>query len=252
MCALLMRYLILTDIHANLEALEACLADAAARRYDTTLVLGDLVGYGPDPNEVIDRLHALAPLGIVRGNHDKVACGLEQAEGFNAVARNAARWTFEVLSAQHRSWLAALPSGPKNVDDLVEICHGSPIDEDAYLFDELDAARALKVSARPLCLFGHTHCPAVFELSPDGLDTARPAASDRTHVDLADGSKYLINPGAVGQPRDGDPRAAYAIVDYDRHRVELFRVPYGVEETQIKIIKAGLPEVLAQRLAVGR
>ena len=144
MCALFMRYLVLTDIHANLEALEACLADASARQYDKTLVLGDLVGYGPDPNAVVDRLRDLTPVAIVRGNHDKVACGLERAEGFNTVAKNAARWTFEVLSAEHRAWLAALPCGPQNVNELVEICHGSPFDEDAYLFDELDAARALK------------------------------------------------------------------------------------------------------------
>ena len=138
------------------------------------------------------------------------------------------------------------------MDELVEICHGSPFDEDAYVFDELDAARALKLSSLPLCLFGHTHCPAVFELSPEGLDTARPAASDRTQIDLTAGSKYMINPGAVGQPRDGDPRAAYGIVDVATRRVELFRVAYAVDAAQMKIVKAGLPEVLAQRLMVGR
>ena len=247
-----MRYLVLTDIHANLEALDACITDAAARRYDRTLVLGDLVGYGADPNAVVDRVRDLDAVATVRGNHDKVACGLEQADGFNTVARNAARWTFDVLTVEHRAWLAALPRGPVSVDDLVEICHGSPFDEDAYLFDELDAARAFKTSARPLCLFGHTHGPAVFELSREGLDAARPAASDRTQIDLVTGSKYLVNPGAVGQPRDGDARAAYAIVDNEAKRVELFRVAYAVDETQRKIVKAGLPEVLAQRLAVGR
>src|SRR5207237_8672538 len=133
---LFMRYLVLTDIHANLEALDACLADAIARGYDESLVLGDLVGYGADPNATIDRVQALEPTAIVRGNHDKVACGLEQAEGFNAVAKNAARWTLDLLTAPHREWLAALPEGPHVVDDTVEICHGSPIDEEEYLFDE--------------------------------------------------------------------------------------------------------------------
>ena len=247
-----MRYLVLTDIHANLEALEACLADAAGRRYDRSLVLGDLVGYGADPNGVIARIQQLNPLAIIRGNHDKVACGLEQPDGFNAVARSAARWTLETLTAEHRAWLAALPRGPHNVDDLVEICHGSPFDEDAYIFDELDAARALKESVRPLCLFGHTHFPTIFELSPDGLDSTEPAGSNPTQLLLVGRSKYLVNPGSVGQPRDGDPRTAYAIVDNDARSVELFRVSYRVDEAQAKVIKAGFPEVLAQRLAVGR
>src|SRR5204862_1877416 len=125
-----MRYLVLTDIHANLEALDTCLADAAARGYDESLVLGDIVGYGPNPNEAIERIKALKPIAMIRGNHDKVACGVEQPEGFNAVARRAALWTFEILRADHKNWLAALPKGPIIVDDLVEICHGSPVDED--------------------------------------------------------------------------------------------------------------------------
>jgi diadenosine tetraphosphatase ApaH/serine/threonine PP2A family protein phosphatase len=250
------RYLVLTDIHANLEALDTCLADAHARGFDRTLVLGDLVGYGPDPNATIDRVLALNPSAIVRGNHDKVACGLDHAEGFNSVAKMAARWTLESLTPGNRDWLMALPEGPKVVDDLVEICHGSPFDEDAYIFDELDALRALKVSVRPLCLFGHTHYPVTFELSADAFRTVDAVPSSAMSGDavltLEPGVKYLLNPGSVGQPRDGDARAAYAIVDVDRGSVELFRLPYPVEETQAKIMKAGLPEVLAQRLAVGR
>jgi diadenosine tetraphosphatase ApaH/serine/threonine PP2A family protein phosphatase len=250
-----MRYLVLTDIHANLEALDACLFDARARGYDDTLVLGDLVGYGPDPNEVVERIIALKPLAMVRGNHDKVACGLEQAEGFNAVARSAAKWTLDILTPKNREWLADLPEGPTIVDDLVEICHGSPFDEDAYIFDELDAVRALKVSTRPLCLFGHTHYPVTFELSAEAFDTVGPAAASEAQLALKRGAKYLVNPGSVGQPRDGDARAAYAIVDTNGNRaprVELLRLKYPVEETQAKIVAAGLPEVLAQRLAVGR
>jgi diadenosine tetraphosphatase ApaH/serine/threonine PP2A family protein phosphatase len=245
-----MRYLVLTDIHANLEALEACLADAAARRCDRALVLGDLVGYGADPNAVIDTLRELDPVAIVRGNHDKVASGLEGSDGFNSVARSAVQWTFDELTMEHRTWLAQLPKGPHQVSDMLEICHGSPFDEDAYIFDELDAARALKASGRPLCIFGHTHCPAVFELSSAGLDGAGPTADSR--IQLVDGSRYLVNPGAVGQPRDGDARAAYAIVDDVARSVDFIRVGYAIEVTQTKIVKAGLPEVLAHRLAVGR
>ena len=247
-----MRYLVLTDIHANLEALDTCIADAGTRGFDETLVLGDLVGYGADPNAVCERIQGLKPVAIVRGNHDKVACGLEQAEGFNAVAKSAAHWTLDVLKPEYRDWLASLPEGPIDVDDTVEICHGSPFDEDAYIFDELDAVRALKVSNRPLCLFGHTHYPVTFELSEDSFDSVGSASAPQMQVQMKPNCKYLINPGSVGQPRDGDPRAAYAIVDTTERRVELYRVRYAVDETQGKVVKAGLPDVLAQRLAVGR
>jgi diadenosine tetraphosphatase ApaH/serine/threonine PP2A family protein phosphatase len=250
------RYLVLTDIHANLEALDACLAHARGRGFDRALVLGDLVGYGPDPNATIDRILALDPLAIVRGNHDKVAFGLDHAEGFNFVARMAAKWTLDSLTPSNREWLMALPEGPRVVDDLVEICHGSPFDEDAYIFDELDALRALKLSTRPLCLFGHTHYPVTFELSANAFQTVDSAHSGdkpgEASLTLEPRVKYLVNPGSVGQPRDGDARAACAIVDVDRSAIELFRLSYPVEETQAKITRAGLPEVLAQRLAVGR
>ena len=247
-----MRYLVLSDIHANLEALETCLADAKSRGYDQTLVLGDVVGYGPDPNEVIERVQALAPVAMVRGNHDKVACGIEQPEGFNVVAKSAVLWTFDALTDEHRNWLAALPRGPIRVDEVVEICHGSPFDEDAYIFDELDVMRALRASERPLCLFGHTHYLVSWEMSTN-REGGNEMGTTRDHqIDLRDGFKYLVNPGAVGQPRDGDPRAAYAIADTDRRHVELIRLKYPVEKTQAKILKAGLPEVLAQRLGFGR
>ena len=247
-----MRYLVLTDIHANLEALETCLSDARTHGYDDTLILGDIVGYGGDPNAVVDRVRELNPKAIVRGNHDKVACGLEPPEGFNVVARSAALWTLEVLTADHREWIAALPRGPLVVDDLIEICHGSPFDEDAYIFDELDALRALKVSKRPLCLFGHTHSPVVFAQSADAVDSIGPPPAREAQVTLHKALKYLVNPGAVGQPRDGDPRAAYAIVDTDSRQVELFRLAYPIEAAQAKVMQAGLPEILAARLAIGR
>ena len=229
-----------------------CLADARRRGFDETLVLGDIVGYGADPNAVVARVRELKPRAIVRGNHDKVACGLEQADGFNAVARAAAEWTFEVLEPEHRAWLASLPKGPLAVDDLVEICHGSPIDEDLYIFDETDALRALKGMSRQLCLFGHTHFPITFQLAGGELQAMGPTAEAEAILELRTDVLYLVNPGAVGQPRDGDARAAYAIVDVDRKQVELVRLEYPIEEAQAKVVEAGLPPVLAKRLAVGR
>jgi predicted phosphodiesterase len=247
-----LRYLILTDIHANLEALETCLSDAKPRSCDQTLFLGDLVGYGADPNAVVELIRDLEPVAMVRGNHDKVVFGMDQADGFNAVAKTAAEWMLETLTPENRMWVAGLPQGPRAVDDLVEICHGSPYDEDAYIFDEADARLALSTSQRPLCLFGHTHYPVTFELTEESFTSVGPAAQMEARLELRDGVKYLLNPGSVGQPRDGDPRAAYAIVDTSARHVELFRLMYPLEKTQKKIIEAGLPDVLARRLAAGR
>jgi predicted phosphodiesterase len=247
-----MRYLVLTDIHANLEALDTCLADASARGYDSVLVLGDLIGYGANPNEVIARIQGLRPTAMVRGNHDKVARGMIEAEGFNAIAKSAAEWTLHALTPENRSWLLDLPEGPIAIDETVEICHGSPYDEDAYIFDELDALRGLKAATRPLCLFGHTHYPITFRLHNGTFRAIGPATETEATVPLLAGGKYLLNPGSVGQPRDGDPRAAYAIVDTAAKRVELLRLVYPVEEAQAKVLAAGLPEALARRLGVGR
>jgi diadenosine tetraphosphatase ApaH/serine/threonine PP2A family protein phosphatase len=246
------RYLVISDIHGNLEALDAVIEAMTPLGFDRTLVLGDLVGYGADPNAVVDRVRAMNPLMVIRGNHDKVAAGLDNGESFNLIAKSAVQWTTDALSPANLEYLRTLPAGPTAIDDHVQICHGSPFDEDAYIFDELDAVRALKVSTRPLCLFGHTHYPVTFELSADNFDSPGPAVAAEMRLVLRPGSKYLVNPGAVGQPRDGDPRAAYAIADTKALCVELFRLPYPVEQTQSKIIEAGLPEVLAQRLGMGR
>jgi diadenosine tetraphosphatase ApaH/serine/threonine PP2A family protein phosphatase len=245
-----MRYLVLSDIHANLEALEAVLAQSDGG-YDGVLVLGDLVGYGADPNAVAERIRALGILAIVRGNHDKVAVGIDSVEGFNHLARQAIKWTGATLTPDNHAWLAALPQGPAIVDDLVEICHGAPFDEDVYLFDELDAQRAFRTARRPLCLFGHTHVPAIFS----GAEDLRPASSQRpggVRLSLEQGINYLVNCGAVGQPRDGDPRAGYGVVDTTTRTLDLVRVEYDIAAAQEKIIAAGLPDVLAHRLAVGR
>lgn len=247
-----MRHLVLTDIHANLEALEACLADAALRRYDDVLVLGDVVGYGADPNAVVERVRGLEARALVRGNHDKVSCGLESADGFNTVARAAAYWTNETLTAENRAWVAALPRGPLAVDADVEICHGSPIDEDEYIFGSTEARVAFMAATRNICLFGHTHYPAVFQTLHGMVEVIRVIGAAETVVALTPGARYLVNPGSVGQPRDGDPRAAYAVVDTAAVTVEMIRVPYPIDAAQDKIRRSGLPDPLADRLAVGR
>ena len=245
-----MRYLVLSDIHANLEALEAVLADAG--RFDHTLVLGDLIGYGADPNAVVDRLRALRTCTFIRGNHDKVGTGLDTVDGFNHLARLAIQWTAMTLTGVNRTWVAALPQGPVKVDALIEICHGSPSDEDLYIFDELDVRQAFKAATRPLCLFGHTHVPAAARMTGTRLQPLNAPRGARHAIELEPESRYLVNCGAVGQPRDGDPRAAYGIVDTDTRTLTVARVDYDISKAQAKILSAALPEVLAQRLAIGR
>ena len=244
-----MRYLIVSDVHANLEALEATLS--AAGDVDRVLVLGDLVGYGADPNAVIDRIRGLAQATIIRGNHDKVGAGFENVDSFYHLARYAIAWTASALTPDNREWLAAVQAGPVAIDGLVEICHGSPFDEDVYIFDDLDARRAINVTTRPLCLFGHTHVPAAFRFDGD-LTPVGPPRGARFRLALDDGAKYLVNCGAVGQPRDGDPRAAFGLLDTEASALTVLRVTYDVAAAQQKIVDAGLPEVLAHRLAIGR
>lgn len=247
-----MRYLILSDIHANLDALEAVLAAAQPGSWERVVVLGDLVGYGAEPNMVIDRVRALDPVAIIRGNHDKAACGLEDASNFNQVARAAATWTYETLSDENRTYLRDLSPGPVTLDERVEICHGAPFDEDHYIFDGDDAMRALEAGGRPVCLFGHTHIPVVFRREGDLFDGFVPEGSADTPVSLSITARYLVNPGSVGQPRDGDPRAAYGIYDSYRSVLTLHRIEYPIELAQRRIRTAGLPPSLANRLAIGR
>ena len=247
-----MRYLILSDIHANVDALDTVLKAAPSSTWDRVLVLGDLVGYGAEPNAVIQRVLALDPLATIRGNHDKAACWIENAAEFNHIARAAAMWTFEALSAEHRMYLQRLPAGPLSIDDQVEICHGTPFDEDHYIFGLEDATLALDAAARPVCFFGHTHLPVVYQRTSE-MDFPLVSVSDgKIEVDLETGDRYMINPGSVGQPRDGDPRAAYAIYDAATRHLTLLRVDYPVGEAQRRILDAGLPLSLAQRLAIGR
>jgi predicted phosphodiesterase len=247
-----MRYLILSDIHANLEALDAVLEAARDLAYDQILVLGDLVGYGPDPNAVTDRVRDLAPAAIVRGNHDKVTAGVEDAEGFNRIARRAAEWTLATLTPENRSFLAALPAGPQVVDNWVEICHGTPRDEDEYVASDLDALRALKLATRPICLFGHTHIPVAYRLKGNEFDLLLHRSDGGEEITIDADASYLINPGSVGQPRDSNARAAFGLIDTAVPLVRWLRVPYDLAQTQAKLTAAGLPLPLADRLALGR
>jgi len=249
-----MRYLILSDIHANIDAFETVLEHASGR-WDRVLVLGDLVGYGAEPNGVVDRVKALSPETVIRGNHDKAACGIDDGSQFNYVARMAAVWTGTQLTPENLEYLRRLPMGPIQIDALTEICHGTPFDEDHYIFDGNDAMMALRSAERPLCLYGHTHLPAVFKLVDGDASSFEGEAPDpdrETVVPLQRGSQYLINVGSIGQPRDGDPRAGYGVLDDEAREVRLFRVSYAVERAQQKIIAAGLPASLANRLALGR
>jgi diadenosine tetraphosphatase ApaH/serine/threonine PP2A family protein phosphatase len=244
------RYLIISDLHANLQALDATLADALVVGYDEVLVLGDLVGYGGDPGPVMDRAIELSPRGLIRGNHDKVAAGIEPADLFNDVARASIEWTRTVLSPAQLETLAGLPVGPMSITDELEICHGSPFDEDHYIFDEGDAARAINAARGRICLFGHTHVPAVFSHSSDPLHH-EPGLED-DELRLPREGPVLVNVGSVGQPRDGDPRAAYGILDTERRTIRLRRIAYDVASAQSRILDQGLPAWLAYRLARGQ
>jgi len=228
------------------------MAEAKSIGYDKVLLLGDLVGYGADPNAICDRVRDLKPDALIRGNHDKVGSGVESPEGFNAVARNAIRWTYEALTKENREWLAALPAGPMIVDETIEICHGTPFDEDAYVFDDLDALRAMHAARRPLCLFGHTHVQVGHYLSRDQFGLATADEHRPLGIPMDDANRYLVNPGSVGQPRDGDPRAGFGIVDTAAKETVIHRVEYPIAKAQARILEEGLPEVLAQRLALGR
>ena len=247
-----MRILILSDLHANRTALDAAL-DAAKGRWDRVLCLGDVVGYGPDPNEVTAKIRELGALTI-RGNHDKAVCGLMPADDFNPVARAAADWTRAAMLPENLEFLRALPSGPVETDGLV-LVHGALRDEDEYVFTPAQALEGLLDSAGPVTFFGHTHHQGGFSYRDSQLEVLqlRPRArEDFTALRLEPTRRYLLNPGSVGQPRDGDPRAAFAIAELDHQVVEFWRIPYDISSVQERMRAAKLPEPLVQRLTVGR
>jgi predicted phosphodiesterase len=245
------RYLILSDIHANRQALEAVVAQAASR-YDEVVCLGDIVGYGADPVLVTRWVRAHAKW-IVRGNHDKASVGLEDLEWFNPAARASALWTQSQLSGEEIDWIFRLPRGPVQLDGF-DLMHGSPLDEDEYLVGLRDVAEISPYLEHPVSFFGHTHLQGGFQLHRNGiLRLGQPGWNEtEAYIEIQPDDWYLLNPGSVGQPRDGDPRAAYAIYDTEQRVVIYCRADYDVAEAQRRIRAAGLPDLLADRLAAGR
>jgi len=246
-----MRYLILSDIHANKEALTAVLAHVKRKRWEKAVFLGDLVGYASNPNQTVDLVRRLKPLVAIRGNHDKVCSGLENGELFNRIALQAALWTRNRLTRPNLHWLRTLPRGPVVVDGAFAISHGTPIDEDAYIFGEIEALNVFRQTDFPLCFFGHSHFPIVFALTPDAITTML-TSSPCFRIRLEDGARYLVNPGSVGQPRDGNPHASCALYDSETRVLSIHRVGYPIHAAQRRILGAGLPKPLADRLALGR
>ena len=248
-----MKYLILSDIHSNLEALTEALK-LAAGRYDKVICLGDLVGYGPDPNAVVEKIRELGATAI-RGNHDKVCCGVEGLDGFNPLAKTASLWTQEQLTPENLEYLRKLPPGPVQVD-WFEIFHGSWLDEDEYIIGPGEALPSLEEMPSQLGLFGHTHILGGFMWTKDRVFHAIHWIPEEgvasSHLSIDEGARYLVNPGSVGQPRDGDWRAGFALFDSDERRIEYLRTPYDLPKTQEKMRQANLPAPLARRLQLGR
>lgn len=250
-----MRALILSDIHANLEALEACLD--AAPEYDQVYNLGDIVGYGANPNEVTDRSRELGSI-FVRGNHDKACSGISDLSDFNPIAALAALWTREKLTHDHLQFLRELPQGPLSPIENVRLVHGSPRDEDEYILMASDAYAILKDAPVPLTFYGHTHVQRCLLLEETGQGKSfapnyKSAKGKQTaRLEIKPKTTYMVNPGSVGQPRDNDPRAAFLVCDTDTGVITFHRVPYNIERAQEKIFAAGLPERLAIRLEEGR
>ena len=246
-----MRALVVSDIHGNLQALEAVLSEAGS--FDELWNLGDAVGYGANPNEVIEILRARATVNV-RGNHDRVCSGLTSAAGFNPVAAEAAAWTRRTLSPENLAWLRAVPKGPIRAADGAMCAHGSPLDEDHYILSMRDAWTPLQRMETGLTFFGHTHVQGGFLQNGAEWEEAHPACDNGNActLQIPPGARLLVNPGSVGQPRDRDPRAAFAIYDTEAAAVVFRRTPYDIASAQSAIEAAGLPERLAARLQSGR
>jgi predicted phosphodiesterase len=241
-----MRWAIISDIHANLQALEAVLRRADEVGWDRMICLGDIVGYGANPSECMDQVTARCE-AVIMGNHDAAAVGLTDTSKFNPAARRSTEWTSAALSREHRRYLSGLPY--QAVFDGFEIVHSTPDEPSSwhYLMTEFDAAALYDSFETDMLFYGHTHVPAVFSRQLDGIVEALEPESFSTRSEYS----YIVNAGSVGQPRDGDPRASFAVLDTDEKRVEFYREEYDITLAQQRIIEAGLPEILATRLSHG-
>ena len=241
-----MRIAVISDIHANLHALETVLAEVDRESIDELWCLGDVVGYGPKPNECCDLIRGRAAISLC-GNHDLAALGVLDVDEFSGDAAAAARWTTGVLGAEQRTWLASL--APLARRDEAELFHASPRDPVwEYILSEDVALAALEATTAPLVLVGHTHVALALTWNGHGVEGG--LAPGGVTIALQD-RRHLINPGSTGQPRDGDPRAAWLLVDTATGSASFRRVPYPIEQTQKEMRDAGLPETLAGRLAHG-
>lgn len=238
-----MRYAIISDIHANLEAFLAVLDEIDRSEADKVICLGDIVGYGANPNECIEIIKERRIISLI-GNHDKAACGLTEPYNFNPAARQAALWTRGELTPGNKEYLKCLPD--EGLIDGFMIVHGAPSDPDKYILSEYDALEEFPLlRENKLCFFGHTHVSVIYSLSGRVVEVTRAG-----QVRLREGVKYLVNPGSVGQPRDRDPRASFLIYD-EPGDAEYGRVSYPIEAAQKKIIERGLDRFLAERLSLG-
>ncbi|WP_306591675.1 metallophosphoesterase [Geothrix sp. 21YS21S-4] len=243
--------LILSDLHANLHALRAVLRFAKRRSIRRFAVLGDLVGYGAHPNQVLEKVRDLRPCFLVRGNHDKVCAGLAADSSFNQAARESAEWTQEKLRRDNWRFLASLPVGPLQVEGDYVIAHGSPMDEDAYLLHIREVGVAFDAFEGPLCFFGHTHVAGCFELDETEGRLNWITLKPGEWFQLQPNCRYLVNPGSVGQPRDRDPRASFMTFDPGRRRIRLHRLEYDVDGAARAILAVGMHPSLADRLCQG-
>jgi predicted phosphodiesterase len=240
-----MRFAIFSDVHANLEALEAVLADARARKCTRFVCLGDVVGYNASPRECVERVREL-DCPVVKGNHDEAASRLLPAGDFNEIAERAIAWTRDHLSDQDKEWLRGLPLQTRVHDFTIVHATLDTPQQWGYVFNNLDAAASFTYQRTNVCFFGHTHVPMVF-VRDESVRRERVE-----HVRIEPAKKYFINMGSVGQPRDGNWRAAYCIYDTENNLIQQFRIKYDLAAVQRKIAEAGLPRLLAERLAIGR
>jgi len=240
-----MRFAIFSDIHSNLEALEAVLADARARECTHFVCLGDVVGYNANPHECVERVREM-DCPIVKGNHDEQASLNEPPRGFNELAEQAIQWTRGNLTEDDKEWLRGMRLERQVRDFTIVHATLDTPGQWGYVFNNLDAAASFTYQHTTVCFFGHTHVPMAF-IRDEGVKRVR---IEQLQIEMS--KKYFINTGSVGQPRDADWRAAYCVYHIDKNFVEQRRVKYDLATAQQKIVKAGLPRLLAERLAIGR